>query len=85
MPSGVGQRLDQVVRRGRGDDDLPARLVVLVDEDPGEGLHVVDQPLGRLARPRPGRAARFQPLATRAAWRVSSIAGSVSPTMSKTL
>ncbi len=53
--------------------------------DPGVGLHLVDQPLGRRLPARACTAARFQPLATRAAWRVSSIAGRVSPTMSKTL
>ena len=44
---GIRQGLHQVERRRRGDDHLPSRLVVLVDEDPCEGLDVLDQSLGR--------------------------------------
>ena len=54
----VGERLDEVVRRRRGDDHLATRLAVLVDERPGE----------RLDHRRQGSGGGVAGLAHRVAW-----------------
>ena len=58
-PESVGERLDEVVRRGGGEDDRPAGLAVLLEDRPGERLDHRRETFGggltgvphRLARP----------------------------------
>ncbi len=79
------KRRDQVDRRGRGHDHRTALGPVLGDEEPGVRAGRRSSRTSAASLAAACTVAWSQPLAILAAWRVSSIAGIVSPITSKTL